>query len=353
MAEKIHTHYDNLKVIRTAPLEVIKAAYKAMAQKHHPDRNPSKDSERVMKLVNEAWDVLSDPRRRAEHDQWIAEQEAMQKANVYAAQRPKDTSSPDGGTRSNSHRHESMRPRRQQDRETEATRRDSTDSASASTVHREGKNGTGTRTMLIVLVGLIMFIVYRANQGGTNSSPTEVNAPLSLDTSQAVTKPLLAPTTVQNPTAPVYPTQAPVDPYTASRERRALLEYGQRLPPSSGPVIGSMQENSAGRSTITIDNSQNDSDVVLKLCDGNWTHCLPARHVYIARGDRFTMRSISAGSYDVRYVSLESGSLSKSQSFELEAIETPQGTQVSNVTMTLYTVRDGNTRMTRIGADQF
>jgi hypothetical protein len=37
---KIHTHYDNLKVSRHAPQEVIRAAYKALSQKYHPDKNP-------------------------------------------------------------------------------------------------------------------------------------------------------------------------------------------------------------------------------------------------------------------------------------------------------------------------
>lgn len=36
---QIHSHYDNLKVARNAPLEVIKAAYKTLSQKYHPDRN--------------------------------------------------------------------------------------------------------------------------------------------------------------------------------------------------------------------------------------------------------------------------------------------------------------------------
>ena len=77
----IHTHYDNLKVSRTAPLEVIKAAYKSLAQKYHPDRNQG-DSEaaRIMKLLNEAYETLSDPIKRAEHDNWIEQQE---KVNNY------------------------------------------------------------------------------------------------------------------------------------------------------------------------------------------------------------------------------------------------------------------------------
>jgi len=68
---QLHTHYANLFVTRNAPLEVIRAAYKALAQKYHPDRNRSQDAERVMKLINKAWHVLSDSKLRQEHDEYI------------------------------------------------------------------------------------------------------------------------------------------------------------------------------------------------------------------------------------------------------------------------------------------
>lgn len=74
--KKVHTHYDNLKVARNAPQEVIRAAYKTLSQKYHPDRNEnSEESHRVMKIINESYSVLSDSEKRALHDQWIAEQE--------------------------------------------------------------------------------------------------------------------------------------------------------------------------------------------------------------------------------------------------------------------------------------
>lgn len=75
MAQTIETHYDRLKVMRDAPLEVIKASYRALSQKYHPDRNPDPDAARVMALINQAWDALSDPDKRATHDRWIESQE--------------------------------------------------------------------------------------------------------------------------------------------------------------------------------------------------------------------------------------------------------------------------------------
>ena len=73
---KIHTHYDNLKVARGAPAEVIRAAYKALSQKYHPDKNPGDEkAARIMAIVNTAYNALSDPVRRKEHDDWIASEE--------------------------------------------------------------------------------------------------------------------------------------------------------------------------------------------------------------------------------------------------------------------------------------
>jgi curved DNA-binding protein CbpA len=73
----IHTHYDNLKVARNAPPEVIRAAYKSLSQKYHPDRNPdSPDAMRIIQIINSAYEVLSDPVKRAAHDAWIAKTEA-------------------------------------------------------------------------------------------------------------------------------------------------------------------------------------------------------------------------------------------------------------------------------------
>jgi len=75
---RFHTYYDNLKIPRTASSEAIRAAYRQLSQKHHPDRNPDNpDAARVMVLLNIAYQVLSDPAKRAEHDGWIRQQEDL------------------------------------------------------------------------------------------------------------------------------------------------------------------------------------------------------------------------------------------------------------------------------------
>jgi curved DNA-binding protein CbpA len=78
----VHTHYDNLKVARNAPTEVIRAAYKTLSKKYHPDHNPGNpEAIRIIQLINAAYDVLSDPVKREEHDRWIANMESHETPN--------------------------------------------------------------------------------------------------------------------------------------------------------------------------------------------------------------------------------------------------------------------------------
>lgn len=64
-------YYDVLGVNRDASDDDIKKAYRKLAMKHHPDRNPdSKDSEERFKEVKEAYEILSDGQKRAAYDQY-------------------------------------------------------------------------------------------------------------------------------------------------------------------------------------------------------------------------------------------------------------------------------------------
>ena len=93
--KNIHTHYDNLKVSRSAPTEVIRAAYRVLAQKYHPDRNPgNSEAVRIMKTINASYEVLSDPVKRQEHDQWVTQQELMLAQEAFASRQPQRTPPP-------------------------------------------------------------------------------------------------------------------------------------------------------------------------------------------------------------------------------------------------------------------
>ena len=70
MAEK-RDYYEVLGVSKNATDAEIKAAYKKMAIKYHPDRNPgNKEAEEKFKEAAEAYDVLRDPEKRQRYDQF-------------------------------------------------------------------------------------------------------------------------------------------------------------------------------------------------------------------------------------------------------------------------------------------
>ncbi len=64
-------YYEILEIERTASQEAIKKAYRKLALKYHPDRNPDdKEAEERFKLINEAYQVLSDEEKRAVYDRY-------------------------------------------------------------------------------------------------------------------------------------------------------------------------------------------------------------------------------------------------------------------------------------------
>jgi len=60
--------YEVLQVRPDASEDVIRAAYRALARRHHPDTSVDAASAPQMVLLNSAWEILGNPERRSQHD---------------------------------------------------------------------------------------------------------------------------------------------------------------------------------------------------------------------------------------------------------------------------------------------
>jgi len=65
------SYYEILEVTQSADKTEIKKAYRKMAKKYHPDKNPGdEEAEHIFKLCNEAYQVLSDDQQRSVYDRY-------------------------------------------------------------------------------------------------------------------------------------------------------------------------------------------------------------------------------------------------------------------------------------------
>jgi curved DNA-binding protein CbpA len=297
----MRTHYDNLNVAESAPDEVIRAAYKALAMKFHPDRNDgSAESRRIMQIINEAYAVLSDPIGRREYDRLLlaSRQAPAHQQDTFKKRQPPPQSTPP--------------PKRRN-----------------------------------LFVGLLAFIfsdfrlalffiglcIWGFSALTSKTTPSRAYSPSS--------------------TTPSYASQSYTPPARPKYVRPSVSPVGTSWPSTAGYVGGYQIQAQGGLSSVRIDNTRNSSDVFLKLVWLSASEAIPARMCYIPAYSSFTFSSVMAGRYDVRYRDLDTGGLSKTEEFILEEKQTYSGTSYSNLTLTLYKVANGNMTTEAIDESEF
>lgn len=76
-----HTHYRTLMLAEMADHEIISTVYRKLAQRYHPDVDPTPEAARRMAEINDAYATLRDPEKRRKYDDWLASRRDRRKGD--------------------------------------------------------------------------------------------------------------------------------------------------------------------------------------------------------------------------------------------------------------------------------
>jgi hypothetical protein len=309
---KIHTHYDNLKVSRHAPQEVIRAAYKALSQKYHPDKNPGDErAAKIMAIVNTAYNILSDPVRRKEHDEWIASEE-------WEVEWLESSHGEDGRERP---RGEHWEPRQ-------------VAAPSRWRVLRDPRwwglmlaSFAGGGALAIVLLdpprmlpSVPSALAWPGKAQPATSPSASATASASASTPNTPPDPLGSDASADGWARPAGQTDAPPDikalgvtqlivparaPDCDTDLQAQVAPTGDPWPAQSGYIDGYPLGNQGDEMQVLVDNSNNPSPVLVKIYDMDRRSNV--RHAYVLGRAKFLIDKLSAGKYEVRYQNIMIG----------------------------------------------
>lgn len=329
----MQTLYDRLAVSRDAPPEVIRAAYRALSQRHHPDRNPGDAAApQVMQAINDAYAVLSDAQRRRAYDASLSNSLAHAAASIS------------GSTESVHRQSESARTRRHMPAPSRPRRW--TVALSLLVVVPLIGAGAGIwhasqRAQPIESVTPVPRVEWRIH--GVDSQPRRV-AVRAAARAQAealrVERPASdPPPTASRPAPGIDASPSSPGDRTASGPVPALPivadPNGRPWPLGAAYVAGLPQANLDGLSAVVLDNERNPAPVFVTLVAVDAGSAEPVRHVHVPAMGAFRIESIRPGRYEVQHRNLVTGALTRSEVFELRQIEGRYGTRATERTVAL------------------
>lgn len=150
-----------------------------------------------------------------------------------------------------------------------------------------------------------------------------------------------------------YSSQEAPEPTIPAYVRPATAPNGENWPTEAAYIKGYKKHNADGNSEITVDNSQNNSDIFAKLVCLDDPKAHPVRHIFIPAGGSFTMKKVRPGKYDLRYQDLGNGGLSKTDVFDITENKTYSGVEYSILTLSIYKTAGGNMQHYDISASEF
>jgi hypothetical protein len=402
----LRTHYDNLKIARDAPLEVVRAAYRALCLRYHPDRHAADpEATEMMALLNSAYEVLSDPEKRREYDDWIRfveskparerdDTRSVASADWIGVPAASDAPGPSpspvtlarfrhywvfyvlalvaifmGSLWYESlylHRSKALTPLASA---LSAARQESPPSPDASPFARPSLRDPGSSSSPAAPAPPPSEpLPAQAERPAPSSTPAARSSPAALSSPHAASKAHAqreAPSAAIAAKRPVtraasrahaaednaeaFEDDQSTEPYT----RPATAPNGEAWPSSTDYVAGYQQRNTNGLSQVVIDNTQNPSDAFVKVVSVGESEPKVVRNVFIQAADRFTASNLRAGTYEIRYQNLDSGRVLRSEVFALEESAIASGTRYSTVTLTLRTRADESMNTFALPREQF
>lgn len=257
----IRTHYDNLHISPDADQQTIRQAYRRLSKQYHPDLSADPNAHHIMQLINQAYEVLSDPQKRAEHDRWIAAQKHATPPTVIHIKSQPNTHTTCPHT-----------------------------TAPTTPIHPKKQQETAWILFgLFLTLGILGWQIIELVQVKFNPRQATTN-------------------TYQNSQhTDITPTTSSRLPQSASSTyiRPLSAPNGNPWPQESGYIAGYPILYGQSNNRLYIDNVRNSSDVYAQLFADNQSE--PLRHFFIKERNYLILDRLDAGTYTIRYRQLDAG----------------------------------------------